>query len=115
MATVEWGPEIAAVYDATTAEMFAPAVVDPVVDVLAELADGGRALELAIGTGRVALPLRDRGVDVAGIELSPAMVEQLRAKPGGADVPVVVGNMATTRVEGSFRLVYLVFNTIMNV
>src|SRR3954470_18002707 len=85
------------------------------VDVLAELAGAGAALELAIGIGRVGLALQARGVPVSGIELAPHMVERLRAKPGGADIPVGVGDMATTRVPGRFRLVYLVFNTIMNV
>jgi SAM-dependent methyltransferase len=112
---VEWGPEIAAAYDRTAADMYAPDVLDPVVDRLAELAEpGGRALELAIGTGRVALPLTARGVEVHGVELSPHMVEQLRAKPAGADLPVTIGDMATTRVPGAFRLVYLVWNSIMN-
>lgn len=115
MASVIWGPEVADVYDVTSAAMFEPAVVDPIVDLLAELAGGGRALELAIGTGRVALPLRDRGIEVAGIELSPAMVEQLQAKPGADQIDVTVGDMTSTQVDGSFALVYLVFNTIMNV
>jgi SAM-dependent methyltransferase len=115
MGTVTWGDDIAAVYDATYAEMFDPAVLAPTVDVLAELAGSGPALELAIGTGRVALPLRERGVEVHGIELSPAMVEQLRAKPGGDAVPVVLGDMTTARATGAFTLVYLVANTIMNV
>ena len=85
------------------------------VEFLAALAGDGRALELGIGTGRIALPLAARGVPVAGIDLSGPMVEQLRTKPGGADVPVEIGDFATTRVDGTFRLVYLVFNTIMNV
>jgi SAM-dependent methyltransferase len=109
-----FGPEVAARYDAEDAAMFAPEAVDPVVDVLAGLAGDGRALELAVGTGRIALPLAARGVEVAGIELSAAMVEQLRAKPRGDAIAVTVGDMATTRVEGVFRLVYLVFNTIGN-
>jgi SAM-dependent methyltransferase len=109
-----FGPEVAARYDAGSAAMYAPDVLDPAVDRLEELAGGGAALELAIGTGRVALALAARGVPVAGIELSAAMVEQLRAKPGGADVPVAIGDMATTTVPGSFALVYLVFNTIVN-
>jgi SAM-dependent methyltransferase len=95
--------------------MFAPAVVDPVVDALAELAGGGRALEFAVGTGRIALPLRARGVEVHGIELSPHMAAELQAKPGADAVPVTVGDMATTRLAGTYALVYLVFNTIMNV
>ena len=81
---------------------------------LAELAGEGPALEFAIGTGRIALPLQARGVAVHGIELSPHMVAQLRAKPGGADLPVPPGDMARTRVDGQFQLVYLVYNTIFN-
>jgi SAM-dependent methyltransferase len=115
MATVVWGADLAEHYDSTSAAMFAAEVVEPMVDVLAELAGDGAALELAIGTGRVGLALQARGVPVSGIELSPHMVERLRAKPGGADIPVAVGDMATTQVAGRFRLVYLVFNTIMNV
>jgi SAM-dependent methyltransferase len=113
--TVEWGSDIAAVYDATTAAMFEPAVLDPVLVKLESLAAGGRALELAIGTGRVGLALSGRGASVCGIELSPHMVERLRAKPGADAVDVTIGDMTSTRVDGSFRLVYLVFNTIMNV
>ena len=94
--------------------MFSPEVVDPTVDFLAELADDGAALEFAIGTGRIALPLAARGVPVSGIDLSEAMVAQLRAKPGGADIPVAIGDYATTRVDGTFSLVYVVFNTIGN-
>src|SRR5712691_9854250 len=94
--------------------MFDPAVVDPVIDVLVELAGSGRALELGIGTGRIALPLAQRGVQVHGIDLSEAMVAKLRAKPGGEDIGVTIGGFATMRVEGSFSLAYLVFNTIMN-
>jgi SAM-dependent methyltransferase len=115
MGSIMWGRDIAGVYDATYAEQATQAVLDPMVDVLVELAAGGRALEFAVGTGRVALPLHERGVDVHGIELSPHMVEQLRAKPGADAVPVTVGDMTTTRVAGSFTLVYLVANTIMNV
>ena len=95
--------------------MFAPEVLGPTVDLLAELADGRAALELAIGTGRVALPLSERGVHLHGIELSQAMVDQLRAKPGAEKIDVAIGDMTTTRVEGRFGLVYLVFNTIGNV
>ena len=105
---------MAEVYDRSTAAMFEPSVVDPVVDVLADLAGDGRALEFAIGTGRIALPLAQRGVVVCGIELSEPMVEQLRAKPGGGAIDVVIGDMASALVPGTFRLVYLVFNTIMN-
>jgi SAM-dependent methyltransferase len=103
------------VYDSTSAAMFDPAVLDPTIDLLVELSRGGPALELAVGTGRVALPLSARGVAVQGIELSPDMAEQLRAKPGADAVPVTIGDMTTTRVEGTFTLVYLVFNTVMNV
>ncbi|MET0324827.1 MAG: class I SAM-dependent methyltransferase [Ilumatobacteraceae bacterium] len=110
-----WEREIAEVYDETSAGMFQPTVLDPVVDVLASLAGDGPALELAIGTGRVALPLSARGVAVSGIELSPHMVAQLRAKPGSDAVAVTIGDMTRTRVDGTFTLVYLVFNTIMNV
>ena len=115
MATYEWGPEIAASYDAGSPEMFSAALLDPCVDVLASLAGDGPALEFAVGTGRVALPLSARGVPVTGIELSPSMVERLRAKPGGGALPVTLGDMTTTRVDGAFSLVYLVFNTIENV
>jgi SAM-dependent methyltransferase len=108
-----FGEHVAARYDGD-AEMFDPAVVDPAVDFLAELAGSGAALELGIGTGRIALPLARRGVRVYGIDLSTAMVERLRAKPGGADIPVAIGDFATTRVAGTFSLAYLVFNTIGN-
>jgi len=91
-----------------------PDAPEPMVDLLAELAGDGRALELAIGTGRVALPLAQRGVEVHGIDLSQAMVAKLREKPGGERIPVAIGDIATTRVDGSFRLVYLVYNTIDN-
>lgn len=105
---------IAASYDRSVAEEFDPSVVDPIVDFLAENAGSGRALELGIGTGRIALPLARRGVPVHGIELSKAMAEKLRVKPGGEDLGVTIGDFATTAVDGSFSLVYLVFNTIMN-
>lgn len=95
--------------------MFAPAVLGPTVELLAELARGGPVLEFAVGTGRVALPLAARGLRVSGIELSSHMAGQLRAKPGGDAVEVTVGDMTTTRVDGAFALVYLVWNTIMNV
>ena len=94
--------------------MFDAEVVDPTVDFLAELAGDGRALEFAIGTGRIALPLAQRGVPVHGIDMSEAMVARLRAKPGGEDIGVTIGDFATTTVDGPFSLVYLVFNTIMN-
>ncbi len=108
-----FGEEVAARYDADTS-ISAPEVVDPVVDFLAQLAGDGRALEFAIGTGRIGLPLSGRGVPVHGIELSQAMVARLRSKPGAEAVGVTVGDMATTTVEGSFRVVFLVFNTIGN-
>ncbi|WP_010146785.1 class I SAM-dependent DNA methyltransferase [Serinicoccus profundi] len=107
-----WDADTAARYDRARAAMFAPEVLDPTVDFLAEFAGEGRALELAIGTGRVGIPLLERGVDVTGIELSAPMVEQLHRKR--PDLPVSVGDMATTRVEGRYALVYLVFNTIGN-
>jgi len=100
-------------YDDDT-EIFDPAVVDPVVDFVAEIAGGGRALELGIGTGRIAVPLAQRGVPVHGIELSKAMAARLRAKPGGEDIGVTIGDFATSRVDGTFSVAYLVFNTIMN-
>jgi SAM-dependent methyltransferase len=115
VATNNWGKDVADVYDATSAAMFDPAVLDPAVDALHALARGGPALELAIGTGRVALPLSARGIAVQGIELSPHMAEKLRAKPGADAVAVTIGDMATTRVAGAFKLVYLVWNAIMNV
>ncbi len=105
---------VAATYDESAAEMFDPAVVDPAVDLLVELAGSGCALEFGIGTGRIALPLAQRGVPVHGIELSKAMVARLRAKPGGEDIGVTFGDFATTTVEGTFSVAYLVFNTIMN-
>ena len=98
----------------TTRSGSPPEVLDPEVDLLVALAAGGRVLEFAIGTGRAALPLADRGVDVSGIELSQAMVSELRAKPGGDDITVVIGDMAIARVPGEFAVVYLGFNTIMN-
>ena len=113
MAENHFGEAVAARYD-DDPEMFDPAVVDPAVDLLAGLAGGGAALELGIGTGRIALPLSSRGVQVHGIDLSEAMVARLRAKPGGEAIGVTLGDFATTRVEGSFSLAYLVFNTIMN-
>jgi Methyltransferase domain len=115
MGTVTWDRELAEVYDTVYSSGFQPATLRPIVDRLAELARGGPALEFAVGTGRVALPLNDRGIDVQGIELSPHMAERLAAKPGAAAVPVTIGDMATARVSGRFRLVYLVANTIMNV
>lgn len=104
----------AANYDEGSADMFAPAVLEPTVDFLAELAGDGAVLELGIGTGRVALPLSQRGVPVCGIDLSPAMVDRLKAKPGGDAIDVTIGDFATTNMNRTFRLVYLVFNTINN-
>lgn len=109
-----FGGDVAARYDETSGAMFTADVLGPTVDVLVELADGGAALEFAVGTGRVALPLAGRGVPVSGIELSTAMVDQLRAKDGERRIDVTLGDMAMTRVAGSFRLVYLVYNTIGN-
>jgi SAM-dependent methyltransferase len=109
-----FGERIAAQYDTSTAEMWGPGTVDPPVGLLAELAGGGRALELGIGTGRIALPLARRGVRVHGIDLSRAMVARLRAKPGSDAIGVTIGDFATTAVQGRFSLAYLVFNTIMN-
>ena len=105
---------VAARYDESTGEMFDPAVVAPVVDLLAELAGSGRALELGIGTGRIAVPLAQRGVSVHGIDMSNAMVAKLRAKEGSQDIGVTIGDFATTTVEGTFSVAYLVFNTIQN-
>ena len=113
MGSVTWDSEIAEVYDETYAAMFEPAVLDPMVGVLAELAGDGPALEFAVGTGRVAIPLSARGIPVRGVELSRPMAERQAAKPGA--VPVTIGDMTTARVPGTFTLVYLVANTIMNV
>ena len=115
VASYVWDAETAAGYDASGPGMFDPALLGPCVEVLAALAGGGPAVEFAVGTGRVALPLSGRGVQVSGIELSPHMADQLRAKPGADAVPVTVGDMTTARVNGTFTLVYLVFNTIENV
>ena len=105
---------VAAHYDVDTAERFDPALVDATVDFLAELAGDGAALELGVGTGRIALPLAARGVAVHGVDLSPDMVAQLRAKPGGDAIGVTIGDFASTTVDGVFRLAYLVYNTIEN-
>ena len=109
-----FGERVAARYDESSTGMFEPAVVDAAVEVLAGLAGRGRALELGIGTGRIALPLARRGVPVHGIDLSRAMVARLRAKPGGDVIGVTIGDFATTKVDGTFTVAYLVFNTIMN-
>jgi SAM-dependent methyltransferase len=105
---------IAKSYEAKWPETFDPAVVEPAVTFLADLAGKGAALELGIGTGRIALPLSQRGVRVHGIELSPEMVAQFQAKPGADTIAVTVGDFATTRVEETFKLAYLVRNTITN-
>ena len=104
-----YGDRIADVYDDMYEDLFE---VDEVVEVLAGLASGGRALELAIGTGRIALPLAERGVEVHGIDASEAMVAKLRSKPGGAALPVTIGDFADVAVDDTFKLVYLVFNTL---
>jgi SAM-dependent methyltransferase len=109
-----FGEPVAAEYDETSADMFEPAVVEPAVDFLVELVGAGAALELGIGTGRIALPLAQRGVPVHGIDLSEAMVARLREKPGGDEIPVTIGDFARTKVDGTFSVAYLVFNTIMN-
>ncbi|MFC8372728.1 class I SAM-dependent DNA methyltransferase [Streptomyces sp. NPDC057239] len=109
-----WDADTARRYDTPGTGMFAPEVLDPAVDRLARLAGEGAALEFAIGTGRVAVPLAGRGVPVTGVELSPPMVEQLRTKADEATIPVIIGDMATTVAPGEYTLVYLVFNTISN-
>jgi SAM-dependent methyltransferase len=105
---------IAAGYDAASADMNAPEVIDPAVSFLADLAGTGAALELGIGTGRIALPLSQRGVPVHGIDISPAMVARLQAKPGSDAIGVTIGDFATTKVPRTFTLAYLVYNTITN-
>jgi SAM-dependent methyltransferase len=107
------GP-VAKTYDSDLHEWFEPAVVDPAVDFLSSLAEGGPVLELGIGTGRIALPLSSRGIPVHGIELSPDMASELRKKTGAENIAVTIGDFAETRVDGQFSLAYLVFNTIMN-
>ena len=114
MPKIYFDERIAEGYDAASPDMFDPAVVDATVDVLADLAGEGSAVEFGIGTGRIALPLSERGVRVHGIDLSPAMIARLKEKPGADDIAVAVGDFATTRVDGTFSLVYLVFNTVMN-
>ena len=109
-----WDVDAAQRYDTPGAGMFAPDVLGPTIERLAALAGDGRALEFAIGTGRVAIPLAEHGIPVTGIELSPPMIEQLRAKAGGAAIPVIVGDMATASAPGEYTLVYLVYNTISN-
>src|SRR5437016_2453112 len=109
-----FGERVAERYDDSSAGMFEPAVVDPAVEFLADLAGDGAALELGIGTGRIALPLARRGVRVHGIDLSEAMLARLRAKPGAEQIGVTMGDFATTTVEGTFSVAYVVYNTINN-
>jgi SAM-dependent methyltransferase len=109
-----WDQETAQGYDTPGTGMFAPEVLGPAVDRLAELAGDGRALEFAIGTGRVAVPLAERGVPVTGIELSHSMIGQLRTKADETAIPVITGDMATARAPGLYTLVYVVYNTISN-
>ena len=111
MPDIHFDQRIATSYEAKWPELFELAMVDPVVDFLAELADSGAALELGIGTGRIALPLSRRGVRVHGIELSPAMVAEMQTKPGADDIGVTIGDFATATVDGSFTVAYLVRNT----
>ena len=114
MPKVYFDERIAKGYDIASGSMFEPAIVEATVSFLVELAGDGAALELGIGTGRIALPLSQRGVRVHGIDLSPAMVAQLLAKPGSDDIAVTIGDFAATRADGTFRLAYLVYNTITN-
>jgi SAM-dependent methyltransferase len=114
MAEDYFAGDVAERYDATIGEWGDPAVVGATVEFLARLASGGAALELGIGTGRIALPLAARGVRVHGIDLSPDMVSRLRAKPGGEHIPVTLGDFSSTRLDERFSLAYLVFNTINN-
>ena len=114
MTDVVFNEAVAATYDVDSADMFDPALLDATTAFLAEFAQGGPALEFAIGTGRVAIPLHQRGVDVHGIDISAPMVARMRAKPGGEDIAVTIGDIATTRVPGEFQLVYIPFNTITN-
>jgi SAM-dependent methyltransferase len=109
-----FGERVAERYDESAADMFDPALVNPVIDFLADLAFDGTALELGIGTGRIALPLAQRGIRIHGIDLSEAMVARLRAKPGAEQIDITIGDFATTAVQGAFSVAYLVFNTIMN-
>jgi SAM-dependent methyltransferase len=109
-----WDSGQATAYDTDSAEMFGAEVIGPAVDFLAGLAGSGHALGFAVGTGRIAIPLRERGIPVTGIELSAAMVARLRDKVSSSDLPVVVGDMATTAVPGEFSLVFLPWNSISN-
>lgn len=110
-----FGEAAAATYDESSDTMFKADIVDPSVDFLVDLARGGRALEFGVGTGRIAVPLSTRGVEVHGIDLSRAMTDRLVAKPRGEGIGITIGDFASAEVLGTFRLVYLVFNTIMNV
>lgn len=114
MTKIHFDERIAENYDADSTDMFEPTVIDATVDFLESRAGAGSVLELAIGTGRIAIPLSRRGVRVYGIELSPAMVTQLRAKPGAEAIDVTIGDMASIKVDGTFTLAYLVYNTIAN-
>ena len=109
-----WDRATAERYDADSSDMFSPEILDPAVDFLAELAAGGAALEFAVGTGRVAVPLASRGVPVSGIELSAPMVEQLRKKASADEIPVVVGDMTMSTMPGEFSVVFLVWNSLSN-
>jgi SAM-dependent methyltransferase len=109
-----WDVDAAASYDTPGVGMFAPDVLGPTVDRLTELAGDGCALEFAIGSGRVAIPLRERGVRVTGIELSTPMIDRLRAKADETTIPVIAGDMTTVVAPGEYSLVYLVYNTISN-
>src|SRR5262245_65472556 len=105
---------IAEAYDADSPNMFEPALLAATVDFLAAQARGGRALEFGIGTGRVALPLNERGIPVHGIDISADMIDQLRRKPGAHGIATTLGDFATTTVNGTFSLVYVVYNSIAN-
>ncbi|MGY3206102.1 class I SAM-dependent DNA methyltransferase [Streptomyces sp. TE5632] len=109
-----WDADTAQRYDTPGTGMFAPETLEPAVDRLVGLAGEGAALEFAVGTGRVAVPLVERGVPVTGIELSVPMVERLRTKADEATIPVVIGDMATAVAPGEYSLVYLVYNTLSN-
>lgn len=107
-----YGDRFAGIYDEVHAHLSTPDAVDPMVDVLTDLAGEGRALELGIGTGRIAVPLAQRGVEVHGLDASEAMVAKMREKPGGADIPVTIGDFEQLGIEGPYSLIYVVFNTL---
>src|SRR5688500_2077618 len=107
--------KVEATYDEYRDPMFSAEVINQAVDFLVRQAAGGKALEFAIGTGRIAVPLAARGVEVHGIDMSKAMVARMHAKPGGSDIRVTVGDFTTVRMDATYRLVYLVYNTIQNV